>query len=154
MKIRFTTFAVTSIKSYVPANFLFSQCKVVPGACFGPQSLPGTPFLSLFRLKEPKRGWKSDVRTLSWNSGWKPLKKREFWHQRISDIFFRLEVMAVWSWNSCVSYFHHYNYSFSSIDLTKSRYACSLTAVGWLCSTETLKMKAQPIDIETDVIRI
>ena len=69
------------------------------------------------------------MRTLSWKSGWKPSKRREFWHQRISDIFFRLEVMAVWSWNSCASYFHNYNYSFCSIDLTKSRYTWSLTAV-------------------------
>ena len=30
-----------------------------------------TLFLSLFRLKEPERGWKSDMRTLSWKSGWK-----------------------------------------------------------------------------------
>ena len=57
------------------------------------------PFLSLFRLKEPERRWKSDMRTLSWKSGWKLSKRREFWHQRISDIFFLLEVVAVWSWN-------------------------------------------------------
>ena len=120
LKLWFTKVAGTSIKSYVPADFLFSQCKVVLGACFWAiephWAAPGTPFfLSLFRLKEPERGWKRDVKTLSWESGWKPLKRRKF----------RLEVMVVWSWNSCVRYIHHYDYSFCSIDLTKSRYTWS-----------------------------
>ena len=34
--------------------------------------------------------------------------------------FFRLEVMAVWSWNSCASYFHHYNYSFFMLTILLS----------------------------------
>ena len=107
------------------SRFSFSQCKVVLGACFGPQSpsLPYLehPFLSLFRLKEPERGWKSDMRTLSWKRRRKPSKRREFWHH----IFLALEVKSVWSWNSCTSYFDHYNYSFCSTDLTKSRYTWS-----------------------------
>ena len=47
-------------------------------------------------------------------------KRVKEWHE---------DVMAVWSWNSCASYFHHYNYSFCWIDLAKSRYTWTLTAV-------------------------
>ena len=47
-----------------------------------------------------------------------------------------LEVMAVWTWNSCASYFHHNIYNFCSIDLTKSRYTWSLTAVTSKCQSQ------------------
>ena len=56
-------------------------------------------------------------------------KKRILAPADIRYFFVCLEVMTVWSWNSCASYFDHYNYSFCSIDLTKSRYTWSPTVV-------------------------
>ena len=44
-----------------------------------------------------------------------------------------LEVMAVWSWNSYASNFHHYNNSFCSIDLTNRLLRYSLNAFCCLC---------------------
>ena len=41
--------------------------------------------------------------------------------------------MAVWSWNSYASYFHHYNNSFCSIDLTNRLLRYSLNAFCCLC---------------------
>ena len=74
---------------------------------------PGTPFFCHFSdWKSPKEGER-----VMWGHFH---EKREFWHQQISDILFRLEVMAVWSWNSCASYFHHYNYSFFMLTILLS----------------------------------
>ena len=116
---------VQALKVMRQQIFLFSQCKVVLGACFGPQSpsLPYLehPFLSLFRLKEPQRGWKSDMRTLSLQH-W---KRREFWHQQISKKKF---VWKLWPFEVEIPVRAIFTIIITASDQL-SRYTWSLTAV-------------------------
>ena len=93
LKIWFTKVAATSSKSYVPANFFFSWSGGPRGMFWATEPHLEHPFWSLFLPKEPDRGWKSDVMTFSWKSEWKP-SKRQFWHQRISNIFFPLKFLC------------------------------------------------------------
>jgi len=82
-------------------NFFFPWWRNVPGAYSEPLlEIIGNrehPKKVVSFKKEAERGWKSGARSLSWKSGWKPSTIREFWHQRISGSFFRLEVTAVWT---------------------------------------------------------
>ena len=86
-------------------NFFFPAWKNVPGAyserfsdIIGHREHPENTLKRRFLSKKrAERGWKSGARSLSWKSGWKPSTIREFWHQRISGSFFRLEVTAVWT---------------------------------------------------------
>ena len=81
------------------ADFLFSPCQVVPGACLS-QIVPNSATSNTHKHpKTPtnthKTPTKSGATTLSWKSGWKPSTKREFWYLWIIFIMFRFRDMAV-----------------------------------------------------------
>ena len=81
------------------ADFLFSPCQVVPGACLSQIVTNSDTSNTHKHPKTPtnthKTPTKSGATTLSWKSGWKPLTRREFWHLRIIFIIFRFRVTAV-----------------------------------------------------------
>ena len=120
LKIRFTKVAATSSFLMWQQIFFFPSVKwsqAWGGGMFwaiGPYwAIPGTPFSATFPTERVTWGHFQERVDES------PRKGDDFGTSGYLKSFFV----------SSTSYFHQYNYSFCSIDLTKSRYTWTLTAV-------------------------
>ena len=133
LNIWFTKVTATSIKSYVAVNFFVPQSQVVLGACFGPQS-PSGPY-----LEHPKNDQKRTHIGQKWQKEWCYHTFVKEWMKALdktrilapSDYFYHFSFPRYGRLKSkflCERY-SHCIFSSCSIDLTKTRYTWSLTAV-------------------------